>query len=326
MKNRRQFIKTGLALGALPLLPSWLKGQQPIPEKKVYLEGLMISTWNFGVKANTAGAKVLESGGRAVDAAVAGAVEMENDLKEWSIGLGGLPDREGHTTLDACVMDEKGRAGSVCFLEQIKHPVLVAQAVMEKTPHVMLVGEGAQQFALNNGFERDPYYNPDARQEWKKWLVKSEYKPIINIENHDTIGILSIDKQGQLGGACTTSGLAFKMRGRVGDSPIIGSGLYVDPEVGAASATGLGETILRCNSSFLIVELMRNGMSAQEACEEAIRRLYQHNAFMKEEYQACFIAVDIQGNVGAFALRPGFTYSVYRAGQHEVLTSGSLLA
>jgi N4-(beta-N-acetylglucosaminyl)-L-asparaginase len=274
MRNRRNFLKSVTALSALPFLSF-------VPERKKpaerYKQGLVISTWNFGLKANAAAAVTFQNGGRAVDMVESAGREMESDLTELSIGLGGLPDREGHTTLDACIMNHEGKAGSVCFLEKIMHPVSVARAIMEKTPHVILVGEGAQQFAVENGFPKDNYINPAAEKAWKEWLVKSEYKPVINIENHDTIGILAQDAFGDLSGACTTSGLAFKMRGRVGDSPIIGSGLYVDNEVGAATATGLGETILRSCSSFLIVELMRQGKSPQEACEEAIHRLVKIN-------------------------------------------------
>jgi N4-(beta-N-acetylglucosaminyl)-L-asparaginase len=324
MKNRRNFLKTLGALSVLPMLSF-------MPEKKKsgerYKKGLVISTWNFGLKANAAAASVFGEGKKAVDMVEAAGREMESDLTELSIGLGGLPDREGHTTLDACIMNHEGKAGSVCFLEKIMHPVSVARAIMEKTPHVILVGEGAQQFATENGFPKDNYINPAAEKAWKEWLVKSEYKPVINIENHDTIGILAQDADGDLSGACTTSGLAFKMRGRVGDSPIIGSGLYVDNEIGAATATGLGETILRSCSSFLIVELMRQGLSPQAACEEAIHRLVKINdGILKvQDYQACFLACNTSGEVGAFSVHPGFTYAIWRDGKPEVLPSKSLL-
>ncbi len=325
MRNRRNFLKTMAALSALPFLSF-------IPEKKKpvdrYKKGLVLSTWNFGLKANAAAAITLQNGGKAVDMVEAAGREMESDLTELSIGLGGLPDREGHTTLDACIMNHEGKAGSVCFLEKIMHPVSVARAIMEKTPHVILVGDGAQQFAVENGFSKDNYVNPAAEKAWKEWLIKSEYKPVINIENHDTIGILAQDAIGNLSGACTTSGLAFKMRGRVGDSPIIGSGLYVDNEVGAATATGLGETILRSCSSFLIVELMRQGKSPQEACEEAIHRLVKINEHIIkiEDYQACFLACNTNGDVGAYSVHPGFTYAIWKDGKPEVLPSKSLLS
>ena len=315
-------------MGALPFLGFKGLERKPTATKKRYQKGLVLSTWNFGLKANEAGAESFQKGGKAVDMVEAAGRRMEDDLSELSIGLGGFPDRDGHTTLDACIMDHHGKAGSVCFLEQIKHPVSVARAIMEKTPHVVLVGEGAQQFALKNGFELDTYKNPEAVKAWKEWLVKSEYKPVINIENHDTIGILAMDAQGDMSGACTTSGLAFKMRGRVGDSPIIGSGLYVDNEVGAATATGLGETILRSCSSFLIVELMRQGMSPQAACEEAIQRLVKINTpgiLKVEDYQACFLACNAAGEVGAYSVHPGFTYAIWKEGKAEVIPSKSML-
>ena len=315
-------------MGALPFLGFKGLERKPTATKKRYQKGLVLSTWNFGLKANEAGAESFQKGGKAVDMVEAAGRRMEDDLSELSIGLGGFPDRDGHTTLDACIMDHQGKAGSVCFLEQIKHPVSVARAIMEKTPHVVLVGEGAQQFALKNGFELDTYKNPEAVKAWKEWLVKSEYKPVINIENHDTIGILAMDAQGDISGACTTSGLAFKMRGRVGDSPIIGSGLYVDNEVGAATATGLGETILRSCSSFLIVELMRQGMSPQAACEEAIQRLVKINTpgiLKVEDYQACFLACNAAGEVGAYSVHPGFTYAIWKEGKAEVIPSKSML-
>lgn len=325
MENRRSFLFKSTAALAVGLLGAkkWIKAAPA--EKKTFLGGLVISTWNHGIAANKAAWKKLDDGGNALDMAEAGVLITESDRNNQSVGLSGLPDREGHTTLDACIMDSQGRAGSVCFLEKIEHPVSVARAILEKTPHVMIVGEGAQQLALSEGMKLNDYQNPNTVNEWKKWLEKSEYKPIINIENHDTIGLISMDKNGDLAGACTTSGLAFKMRGRVGDSPIIGAGLYVDNEVGAATCTGLGETVLRSCSSFLAVELMRQGKTPQEACEEAIARLYHINRFMKDEYQVGILAVDKSGNVGAYALRPGFTYALYKDGKNIEIKSGSLL-
>jgi len=326
MENRRSFLFKSTAALALGLFGAkkWVKAA-PV-ENKTFTGGLVISTWNHGIAANDAAWKKLNEGGNALDMAEAGVLITESDRNNQSVGLSGLPDREGHTTLDACIMDSQGRAGSVCFLEKIEHPVSVARAVLEKTPHVMIVGEGAQQLAVSQGMQLSDYKNPNTVIEWKKWLDKSEYKPIINIENHDTIGLLSMDKNGDLAGACTTSGLAFKMRGRVGDSPIIGAGLYVDNEVGAATCTGLGETVLRSCSSFLAVELMRQGKTPQEACEEAIRRLYHINRFMTDEYQVGILAVDKSGHVGAYALRPGFTYALHKDGKNIEITSASLLS
>src|SRR5699024_6667253 len=195
-------------------------------------------------------------------------VLFRSDPDERSVGYGGRPDRDGKVTLDACIMDENANIGSVAALEHIKHPISVARAVMEKTPHVMLVGEGALEFALANGFKKENLLTEKSKKEWEEWLKTSEYKPVVNIENHDTIGMLALDASGNLSGACTTSGMAYKMHGRVGDSPIIGAGLFVDNEVGAATSTGDGEEVIRTVGSHLVVELMRQGNSPQEACEE----------------------------------------------------------
>ena len=292
---------------------------------KVYKDGIALSTWDAGVEANAQAISTLKNGGKAVDMAEEGVKVIEADFRNLSVGLGGLPDREGHTTLDACIMDSIGRAGSVCFLEKIKHPVSVARMVMERTPHVMLVGDGAQKFALSQGMSLDEFQSEEAVKAYEEWLIKSEYKPIINIENHDTIGMVTMDSNGDLAGSCTTSGLAFKMRGRIGDSPIIGSGLYVDNAVGAATGTGLGETVLRSCSAFLIVELMRQGMHPQKACEEAIKRVKQINSFLTEEFQVGLLAVNKKGETGAFALREGFTYALAKNGENKVYKADYLI-
>jgi N4-(beta-N-acetylglucosaminyl)-L-asparaginase len=332
MKNisRRNFITKSTATAAAATLGlSFVKNENRIDvrfgKSKIFKGGIALSTWDAGVEANAEAIKTLNKGGSAVDMAEEGVKVIEADFRNLSVGLGGLPDREGNTTLDACIMDSIGRAGSVCFLEKIKHPVTVARMVMERTPHVMLVGEGAQKFALSQGMTLDEFKSEEAIKAYQEWLIKSEYKPIINIENHDTIGMVTMDKHGDLAGSCTTSGLAYKMRGRVGDSPIIGSGLYVDNEVGAATGTGLGETVLRSCSAFLIVELMRQGMHPQKACEEAVKRVQKINSFMKEEFQVGLLAVNKKGEIGAFALREGFTYALAKNGENKVYKSDFLI-
>lgn len=272
---------------------------------------LILSTWNHGMPANDKAWEVLEKSGNIVDAVEQGVMVTENDLKNLSVGLQGLPDREGIVTLDASIMKGDGSCGSVCFVRQVKHPISLARKVMEDTPHVMLAGEGARQFAIQEGFpiEKEEL-SPAAEKAYEKWKLKSEYKPVINIENHDTIGMIGLDQNGNLAGSCTTSGLAYKMHGRVGDSPIIGAGLYVDNEVGAATATGLGESIIKICGSFLIVELMRQGRSPQEACEEAVRRLISKNKGI-EGIQAGFLAVNKDGEHGAYAVHPGFNYAMH---------------
>jgi len=274
---------------------------------------IVISTWNFGVQANGAAWEILKNNGRAIDAVEAGVKIPEGDPTERSVGYGGRPDRDGKVTLDACIMDEFSNIGSVAALEHIKHPISVARAVMEKTPHVMLVGDGALQFALSQGFKKENLLVEASEKEWKEWLKTSQYKPIANIENHDTIGMIALDAHGNLSGACTTSGMAFKMHGRVGDSPIIGAGLYVDNEIGAATATGHGEEVIRIAGCHLVVELMRQGKSPQQACEEAVSRivkLTQNRNKNLKDIQVGFIALDKQGNYGSYCIQSGFNYAV----------------
>jgi isoaspartyl peptidase/L-asparaginase-like protein (Ntn-hydrolase superfamily) len=288
-----------------------------------YKEGLVLSTWNHGIQANDAAWKIIQSGGRAVDAAEQGVMVVEADPEGTSVGIGGTPDRDGHVTLDACIMDETGNAGSVCFLEEIMHPISVARKVMDETPHVMLSGSGALQFALENGFKSQNLLTESGKKHWEEWLDTSEYKPIINVENHDTIGLITMDKEGNLSGACTTSGLGYKMRGRVGDSPIIGAGLFVDNEIGAATATGLGEAVLKTCGSFLIVELMRQGASPQEACEEGVRRIAAKQDY--DDFQIGYIAVNKAGDIGAYAIHPGFNYALHKNKDNRMIDSGSLV-
>lgn len=281
---------------------------------------LAISTWDFGVKANEVARKILEAGGSALDAVEQGVMVIEADPENTSVGLGGAPDRDGHVTLDACIMAPDGRCGSVCALEDVVHAISVARRVMEKTPHAILVGEGALEFALDQGFKKENLLTEKSRLAWEEWKKTAKYEPKINVEMHDTIGMLTIDKNGDIAGACTTSGLAYKMRGRVGDSPIIGAGMYVDNEVGGAAATGLGEAVIRAVGSFLVVELMRQGRTPQEACEEAVNRVIKKYENYKE-IQVGFIAVNKLGQTGAFSIQDGFKYALFSNGNEQVLDS-----
>ncbi len=346
MLNRRRF----LSLSSLTaLFPAFIVSKFPaarhsylpiaspdLTSGSVAASGpIVVSTWKQP-KANAAAEAVLVKKGRALDAAEAGARVPEADPNDTSVGYGGLPDRDGRVTLDACIMDEKGNAGSVTYLENIMHPVSVARAVMEKTPHVMLSGEGAFRFAIAQGFRKENLLTKSSEKQWREWLKTAKYQPVINIERHDTIGILAMDDAGNLAGACTTSGLAYKMNGRVGDSPIIGAGLFVDNEIGAACATGLGELMLRVCGSFLAVELMRQGKTPQQACEEVISRVLKRpemrgNGKMVDgqgnigDVQVGVLAIDRQGNVGAFSIVPGFNYTVSRGGKTEVIEAKSAL-
>ena len=285
---------------------------------------VVISTWNHGMAANLAAWEVLKDGGRALDAAEAGVRICEADPAVTSVGYGGRPDRDGHVTLDACCMDEHGNAGSVAFLQDILHPISVARKVMEETPHVMLVGTGAQRFALDQGFKKQDLLTEKAHKDWQEWKKTSEYRPWTPASDpasdpaHDTIGLLTLDAAGNLSGCCTTSGLAYKMHGRVGDSPIIGAALFVDNEVGAACATGVGEEVMKTVGSFLIVELMRQGLSPASACAEAVARIVHKNPQWRE-VQVGYLAVDRSGHIGAFSLQPGFQFALTYESNHALL-------
>lgn len=297
---------------------------------------IVVSTWDSGQISNGAAWPILQKGGRALDAVEQAAIAIENDVN-CCVGLGGNPDRDGYVTLDACIMDEKANCGSVAFLERIKHPISLARLVMEKTPHVMLVGVGAQQFALANGFSLESgKLSPDAEKSYKNWLKKAEYKPVINIENqkpaqkghgpfapnrfengafnHDTMGTIALDANGDVSGMCTTSGMGFKMRGRVGDSPIIGAGLFVDNEVGAATSSGQGEEVIRVCGTHLVVEFMRSGSTPYEACKKAVERIVKRDPERAKSFQVGFIAINKQGVVGAYAVQKGFNYTVSESG------------
>lgn len=317
--KRRKFLQMS-SLGALAV-PPVLVGA-PLPRMQARSERLpvVISTWNHGLAANEGAWKVLAAGGKSLDAIEQGLRITEADVSNRSVGIGGLPDAKGKVTLDACIMDEKGRCGAVAFLEGIDHPISVARRVMEDTPHVMLVGQGAYEFARQKGFNTIKTPVPEAKaayEAWKKAKAKANKRPTINHENHDTIGMLAIDQNGTISGGCTTSGWAYKMHGRVGDSPIIGAGLFIDPAIGGAVATGLGEAIIRIAGSHTVVEIMRQGKSPQEACEEAVRRIIAGNENL-EGLQCCFLAINTHGEVGAFSVFNGFNFA-YTTEQEHIL-------
>lgn len=343
MSDRRKFVKQSILSSAAILSGSHLFAKATVaPDIKYGItkdKPIVISTWNFGKKANAAAWQVLDNGGRALDAVEAGVKVPEADPENQSVGLGGHPDRDGRVTLDACIMDENSNCGSVACLEHIVHPVSVARMVMEKTPHVMLVGDGALQFALANGFKKQRLLTEKSEKEWKEWLVESKYDPKVNIENeayrkdrkgkpgdeknHDTIGMVALDKTGNLSGACTTSGLAYKLHGRVGDSPIIGAGLYVDNEIGAATSTGVGEEVIRIVGSHLVVELMRQGHDPETACRKAVERIVSRNPEKAKKIQVGFLALNKHGNFGAYAIQKDFSYAVKSGSEEKVYESKS---
>ena len=299
-------MKTGsaAALGTVLAGPAAARGilSRPASAK-------VISTWQHGLQANEAAWNTLGNGGSILDAVELGVAAVESDLTNRSVGLGGRPDRDGHVTLDACIQDHAGRAGAVAFVEHFEHPISIARAVMERTPHVMLVGEGAERWALENGFTRKEVDLPEVRKAWQEWLKTSDYKPVVNVENHDTIGMVGVDASGRLAGSCTTSGMAYKVHGRVGDSPIIGAGLFVDGEVGAACATGTGELVIRIAGSHTVVELMRQGMEPDAACREAVHRIMKQNPGLKD-HQVGFLALRADGAHGAHAIYEGFDFAL----------------
>lgn len=319
MANRRNFLKTTALASAALVLQSFSRKsneEKVLPNSKKVVKPIVLSTWRFGIEANAAAWEVLKNNGRALDAVEAGVKIPEGNPDERSVGYGGRPDRDGRVTLDACIMDEFSNIGSVACLEYIKHPISVARLVMEKSPHVMLVGAGALQFALEKGFKKENLLTEESEKEWKEWLKTSEYLPKANIENHDTIGMIALDAQGNLSGACTTSGMAFKMHGRVGDSPIIGAGLFVDNEIGAATATGHGEEVIRVVGCHLVVELMRQGKSPQKACEEAVNRIVKqikNRGKELKDIQVGFIALNKNGEYGSYCVQGGFNYAVHDA-------------
>ena len=306
--DRRSFIKSsgiaslGIGLGTNKTFSNSNNNTSNYP--------IVIATWD--VKSATKKAwEILSSNGQSLDAIEEGCKVEEANENGQSVGKGGLPDRDGNVTLDACIMDHKGNCGSVVYMQDIKHAISVARMVMENTPHVMLAGDGAKRFAISMGFKKENLLTKKSREDWIKWKEKEEYKPIINIENHDTIGMLAIDKYTNISGGCTTSGLAYKMHGRVGDSPVIGAGLFIDNEVGGAVATGLGEEVLKSVGSFLIVELMRQGYSPNDACKIAVERIVKKPKSNYKNFQVGYIALNKKGEIGSYSIQKNFSVTKY---------------
>ncbi len=303
------------------------------------MEPFVISTWKHGVAANEKANELLQSGHNSLDAVEQGVRVAEDDPAVLSVGYGGLPDAEGRLTLDAAIMDWQARIGAVICVEHIKNPISVARLILEKTEHVCLAGEGAYNFAITNGFQPDILHSEASIRKYTEWkqgrygrsqeFHTDEYKVkkasglgINDDGNHDTIAMVAIDRDGHISASCTTSGTAWKLHGRVGDSPMIGAGLYVDGTVGGAASTGRGEECVRACGSFLVVEMMRNGMSPQEACEYAVKRVIRLNLLSHHnrdhDYQVGFIAVNIKGEYGAASVRQGFEYALYKDGKNTL--------
>ena len=333
MLNRRKFIQlSSLSIPAFSL-------KNTLTNDNAQTKPIVVSTWDSGKPVNTEAWKTLSKNGRALDAVEAGARYIEDTIN-CCVGLGGNPDRDGIVTLDACIMDEHANCGSVGAIERIKHPVSVARKIMETTPHIMLAGEGAQKFALENGFElASNELSGDAKKEYNKWLLKSDYHPEINIENkkqngpfapnffddgspnHDTMGLVALDAKGNMSGAVTTSGMAFKIHGRVGDSPIIGAGLFVDNEVGAATSSGVGEEVMRICGTHVVVEMMRQGYSPEMACRKALERIIKRDPAKAKTLQVGFLALNKNGVYGAYSIQKGFAFSVKSNKEERIIPS-----
>ncbi len=321
MSNRRNFLKKSALIGGGILLSPLAKAELSIPEMISNSEdSIFLSTWNHGVPANKKALEIIKSGGSLLDALEKAANVSESNPKNTSVGLGGMPDRDGHVTLDAAVMDGKGNAGCVCFLEGFENPISIARKVMEETPHVILVGEGAAQFARSQGFKEIELLTEESKKAWEEWSKEAKYSPEVNVENHDTIGVVGLHK-GEVAATCTTSGMAFKMRGRVGDSPILGAGLFADEEVGACAATGLGEYVLKSQTSFLVLELMRQGNSAEKSCKIALERI--KTKFLDPnpelEFQVGLVVIGINGDYAGYSILPGYQYAITKRGNTELI-------
>jgi len=312
------------------------------------MKPVVISTWKHGVAANNAAYDVLINNGNSLDAVENGVKVSEDDPDVLSVGYGGLPDADGRVTLDAAIMDWKARVGSVICVENIKNPISLARLILEKTEHMVLAGDGAYDFAIKNGFKPESLLTENSLKRYNEWKVSDSSKPeeihtddfikpwkqdnnmSINEDgNHDTIGMVAIDKNANVSASCTTSGMAWKLHGRVGDSPMIGSGLYVDGEIGGAASTGRGEECIRACGSFLIVEMMRMGLTPKDACRVACERVYKLNLLSSHNrdhlFQVGFIALNNKGEYGAFSVRQGFQYAVYADGKSTLIDSDYLL-
>jgi len=314
--SRRKFVRrTALGLAAAGVTAAQA---QPSPEKGE--TPLVISTWPFGKASNDAALKILLDGGPILDAVERGIWVTEGDASNKSVGLSGKPNAAGFVQLDACIMFGPGhKAGSVAAIEGIRHPISAARRVMEKTSHVMLVGQGAREFALEEGLESIPVDDSELYEKWRQQRnAEKSKKPA----NHDTIALLALAADGTIAGGCSTSGLAGKLPGRVGDSPIIGSGLYVDNDIGAAGATGVGENVMRYCATFMIVEFMRQGLAPQEAIVKTIRRITESER--RNDLSINFIALDKHGRYGAAGTDNNFKYSVATPGKSLVLDNPGL--
>jgi N4-(beta-N-acetylglucosaminyl)-L-asparaginase len=319
--DRRDFIKTVAGTAAFA---SW-EGRAASPPDA---GPIFLSTWEHGKPANERAAEVFKSGGSLLDAIEKGINVPESDPNVTSVGYGGIPNAEGVVELDAAIMDgSRHRAGSVCSLHMIKNPISVARLVMEKTRHTTLAGEGAFRFALKMGFEPQTLLTPKSLQKWQEWKDNPHHQTFwLSPENHDTIGMVGTDGKGHVVSGCSTSGLAFKIPGRVGDSPLVGCGVYADDNVGAASATGDGDLMTNYCTSASIVHLMAHGASPQDACMELLKHMVKTDPQNKEA-QVAVIAINTRGEIGAACINDTFrlNYALWRNDESQLLESVKLI-
>ena len=324
--DRRAFMRSvsaAAAIGATELSAAGEPGGAPDAGQPVFL-----STWAHGKPANERAAEVFRQGGSLLDAIEKGINVPENDPSVTSVGYGGLPNSQGVVELDAAIMDGmRHRAGAVCSLREIKNPISVARLVLEKTKHTTLAGDGALRFALRMGFEPQQLLTPESLKKWMDWKSnpKRETFWLDPTQNHDTIGMVATDGKGHVVSGCSTSGLAWKIPGRVGDSPLIGCGVYADDNVGAASATGDGDLMTNYCTSVSIVHLMARGASPQDACAELLQHMAKTDPKNKSA-DACVIAMNTRGDTGAASMRSGYRlkYALWRNGESQLLEAVAL--
>ena len=316
--DRRTFLQAGTLAGFdLALTRSAASAAPAARPEKIRR---VLSTHPSGMTANRVAARVLAEGGGPVEAVQRGVMVTEADPEDTSVGYGGYPNAAGVVELDAAIMDGANLdAGAVASLRGIMHPVAVARQVMEETPHVLLVGEGARRFALSQGFRSRNLLTPRAKQAWKEW--KNTRRS--SARNHDTIGMIARDADGRMAAACTTSGLAWKLPGRVGDSPLVGHGLYCDETAGGACGSGIGEEVIKVCGSYRVVEYMREGVDPEEAIRRVLRRIVSRNPAMRDEFIG-FVAMRADGAMGYASTTSGFQASV-QVGEEAVLHDAPVL-
>jgi isoaspartyl peptidase/L-asparaginase-like protein (Ntn-hydrolase superfamily) len=319
--DRRSFMRTSSVVGA-GLLVNQSLSNKLFGSVNQSAEPVAVSTWDNTIKSTERTIELLLNSSSSLDAIEAGIKVAEDDPDNTTVGYGGFPDEDGIVTLDASIMDWNGNAGSVAAVENIRHVISLARCVMEKSKHVMLAGDGAKKFALENDFREEDLLTEKSRLAWENWKKKNvRYNNRVSPNNHDTIGMLALDKRCNISGGVSTSGMAWKIHGRVGDSPIIGAALFVDNEIGGAVATGNGEWVMRSCGSFLIVEKMREGYPPEEACKIAIERIARLSK-KNEDIQVGFVALRKDGMIGAYSLYPNFSYCLGDKNKNKSYKSG----